>query len=770
MTTARPTQTKDDTVTTSYDPLEGAAFIAANAPEGVAPRFSLEVALERPRSEVSGARLLATAHGVYEASVDGVPVTASVLNPGWTSYEWRLAYQEYDVTDLIGRGAGSVRLDLLLGNGWYRGRLGFAGADANYGDEISVAAVLEVTYADGSTQRIVTSEDWVAAASDITRNSLYNGQTIDARLRGGGDPLDVRTVDADRTALMPQSSPLIIRNESVAPIGISTSPSGRRLVDFGQNLVGWVRFSVVGERGSRIRIRHAEVLEDGELGVRPLRGAEATDEFILSGEVDSFEPTFTFHGFRYIEVEGWPGDLELDSLEAVVVHSEMERTGHFTCSEPLVNQLVHNSVWGQKGNFLSVPTDCPQRDERLGWTGDLSAYAASANFQFDTADFLDGWLRDLQEETRHADGQVVPLIVPEVLKYAHFPDGFSLPWHRATAVWGDAAVWVPQALWWSYGDAERLADYYPAIVMHLDSIEHDVSETGLWDRGNQLGDWLDPDAPPEDPAAAKADPSVVATACLYRSASFAAEAADVLGKHEDAELWRARAERTRAAFVEHYVDAAGIVRSDCATVYALAISFGVLGGDLRDAAGRRLAELVRASGYRVTTGFAGTPFVTWALSETGHLDDAYRLLLERESPSWMYPVVMGATTVWERWDSMLPDGTINTGEMTSFNHYALGAVVDWVYQVVGGIRPASPGYASVRIQPEPGPGIDWAETSYRTAQGLVSCAWRIDGDRILVDISLPGSTRAEVVLPDGSRHDVQGGTHQFETMGRSAER
>ncbi|MFY9713203.1 MAG: family 78 glycoside hydrolase catalytic domain [Microbacterium sp.] len=748
-------------VTTSQDPLEGAAFIAAVAPEGVAPRFSLEVALERPRSEVTGARLLATAHGVYEASVDGVGVTASVLNPGWTSYEWRLAYQEYDVTELIGRGSGSVRLDLLLGNGWYRGHLGFASADANYGDEISVAAVLEVRYADGSTQRIVTSDDWVAEASDITRNSLYNGQTVDARLRGGGETLDVHTVDADRAALKPQSSPLIIRNESVAPIGISTSPSGRRLVDFGQNLVGWVRFSVVGERGIRIRIRHAEVLEDGELGVRALRAAEATDEFILSGEVDYFEPTFTYHGFRYIEVEGWPGDLELDSLEAVVVHSEMERTGYFTCSEPLVNQLVHNSVWSQKGNFLSVPTDCPQRDERLGWTGDISAYAASANFQFDTADFLDGWLRDLLEETRHATGQVVPLIVPEVLKHAHFPEGFSLPWDRATAVWGDAAVWVPQALWWSYGDAERLADYYPAIVMHLDSVEQDVSETGLWDRGNQLGDWLDPDAPSEDPAAAKADPSVVATACLYRSASFAAEAADVLGKHDDAERWRALAERTRAAFVEHYVDAEGIVRSDCATVYALAISFGLLDGDLRDAAGRRLAELVRASGYRVTTGFVGTPFVTWALSETGHLDDAYRLLLERESPSWMYPVVMGATTVWERWDSMLPDGTINTGGMTSFNHYALGAVVDWVYQVVGGIRPATPGYGSVRIQPQPGPGIDWAETSYRTPLGEVSCSWRVEGDQMFVDVALPELTRAEVVLPDGIRHDVQGGSHQF---------
>ncbi|MBT2474661.1 family 78 glycoside hydrolase catalytic domain [Microbacterium sp. ISL-103] len=761
MTTARPTLTKDDIVTISPDSLDGATFIGATAPEGVAPRFTLEVDLEQPRTAVTSATLFATAHGVYEASVDGLPVTASVLNPGWTSYEWRLACQEYDVSEAIQHGSGKVRLDLLLGNGWYRGRLGFAGADANYGDEISVAAVLEVTFADGIVQRIVTSDEWAAEASDITRNSLYNGQTTDARLRAGGQALDVHTVDVDRATLMPQSSPLVVRNETLSPVEISTSPSGRTLVDFGQNLVGWVRFTVAGERGTRIRIRHAEVLEDGELGVRPLRGAEATDEFILSGDVDSFEPTFTFHGFRYIEVDGWPGDLEQDNVEAVVVHSEMERTGYFTCSEPLVNQLVHNSVWGQKGNFLSVPTDCPQRDERLGWTGDLSAYAASANFQFDTADFLDGWLRDLLEETRHTDGQVVPLIVPDVLKYAHFPDGFSLPWHRATAVWGDAAIWVPQALWWSYGDAGRLADYYPAMVMHLDSIEQDVSETGLWDRGNQLGDWLDPDAPPEDPAAAKADPSVVATACLYRSASFAADAADVLGLADDATRWRALSERTRNAFVENYVKADGIVLSDCPTVYAPAISFGVLEGDLRDAAGRRLAELVQASGYRVTTGFAGTPFVTWALSETGHLNDAYRLLLERENPSWMYPVVMGATTVWERWDSMLPDGTINTGEMTSFNHYALGAVVDWVYQVIGGIRPAEPGYASVRIQPQPGPGIDWAETSYRTVNGPVSCAWRVEGGRLVSDVSLPEMTPAEIVLPDGSQYEVTGGSHQF---------
>lgn len=746
-------------MTTSASPLADAAFLTAEAEEGIAPRFETTAELDQPRHDVAAATLWATAHGVYEAFVDGTPVTESVLNPGWTSYEWRLAVQSYDVTEAVAGGDGPLRLGLLLGNGWWRGRLGFAGADANYGDEISVAAVLEVRYRDGATQRIATTDAWTATASDITRNSLYNGQTVDARRRDGGEALAVRVTDIDRATLLPQSAPPILRHEVFRPERIWTSPSGKTLVDFGQNLVGWLRFSVQGVRGERIRLRHAEVLEDGELGTRPLRGAAATDELILSGGVDAFEPTFTFHGFRYAEVEGWPGDLSADDLEAVVVHSDMARIGHFTCSEPLVNQLVHNSVWGQKGNFLSVPTDCPQRDERLGWTGDIAAYAASASFQFDTADFLDGWLRDLLVETEHAADGVVPIVVPEVLKYAHFPEGFSLPWHRATAVWGDAAVWVPEALWRAYGDVDRLAAHYPAMVLHLDSIEQDVSDTGLWDQGNQLGDWLDPDAPPSDPGAAKADPSVVATACLFRSASFAAEAAAVLGKGEDAARWRAVAGRTRAAFVEHYVDEDGIVESDCATVYALAIAFGVLEGDIRERAGARLAEIVRASGYRVTTGFAGTPYVTWALSETGHVDEAYRLLLEKECPSWMYPITMGATTIWERWDSMLPDGTINAGEMTSFNHYALGAVVDWVYQVVGGLRPAAPGYERIRIQPQPGPGIEWAETSLRTPQGQVTVSWRVADGEMTLDVALPEGVAADITLPDGRELQVHGGGH-----------
>ncbi|MFI8632850.1 family 78 glycoside hydrolase catalytic domain [Microbacterium sp. NPDC077663] len=742
-------------------PLDDAAFLTADAEEGVAPRFRGSAPLHAPRDEVLSATLWATAQGVYEATVDGVPVTESVLNPGWTSYEWRLAYQAFDVSTIVRSGHGDLEVSLLVGNGWWRGRLGFGDANASYGDRIAVAAMLEIEFRDGRRQRVSTSPDWRATASDITRNSLYKGQTVDARIREDEQVLAVRTVEVDRRTLEPQAAPPILRHETLALRRVWHSPSGRLLIDFGQNLVGWLRFTVRGRRGDVIRIRHAEVLEDGELGTRPLRHADAMDELILSGGDDVFEPTFTFHGFRYVEVEGWPVELHPEDLEAVVVHSEMARTGHFRCSDDLVNQLVENAVWSQRGNFLSVPTDCPQRDERLGWTGDIAAYAASASFPFDTADFLGSWLRDLRLETEHAPNRAVPFVVPAVLKYANFPAGHFDGWSGPTAIWGDAAVWVPQALWHAYGDRERLAEHYPAMVLHLTSIEPLISERGLWEHGNQFGDWLDPDAPPESPEAAKADPAVVATACLYRSATFAAEAAAELGEQTDAARWRALAERTRAAFLRHYVQSDGRIHSDCATVYALAITFDVLEGDVRDRAADRLVALVRESGYRVTTGFAGTPFVTWALSETGHVEDAYRLLLERECPSWLYPVTMGATSVWERWDSMLPDGSINPGEMTSFNHYALGAVVDWVHQVVGGLRPASPGYARVRVEPRPGPGIDWAETSLHTRLGHVSVAWRMTDGQLDLEVALPDGLSADIALPDGRVIEVDGGGHTF---------
>ena len=400
-------------------------------------------------------------------------------------------------------------------------------------------------------------------------------------------------------------SPPVRRHESLAPLAVWTSPTGRTLLDFGQNLVGRLRVRCTGPAGAEVTLRHAEVLEHGELGTRPLRGARATDTFVLSGAEDVFEPTMTFHGFRYVEVTSWLGELTLEgaraAIEAVVVHSAMERTGWFECSDPDVNRLVENAVWSQRGNFLAVPTDCPQRDERLGWTGDLAVFAPTAAYGFDVADFLHGWLLDLAEETRHQEHGWVPHVVPDVLKHGHFSPEFTAmitQWQGATCIWGDAAVWVPEALWRAYGALDRLGEHYPAMVLHLDGVERALSPTGLWDSGFQFGDWLDPDASPHEPWNAKANAGVVATACLHRSARFAAEAAGLLGLAADAERWTALADRTRAAFRQHYVTGGGArIRSDCATVYALAICFGLLDDDeaARSRAGARLAEVVAAA-------------------------------------------------------------------------------------------------------------------------------------------------------------------------------
>ncbi|KUO06058.1 alpha-L-rhamnosidase [Streptomyces caeruleatus] len=735
-------------------------MITFDADRSVAGILSHSFRLDRPTDQVRSATFRATAHGVYEARVNERPVSPAVLSPGWSAYEWRLPVSDDPVGHLL---TEENTVEVLLGNGWWRADLGFADMNLNYGAELGFMAELEVVYADGHVQLVTTGDHWCARTSDTVQNSLYDGQCVDARLRGTRDALPVRRLDVDRSRFVPRSGPAVTRQETLRPSRSTRLPSGATLVDFGQNLVGWVRMRARGPAGTEIVLRHAEVLSQGEPAIRPLRSAKATDTFVLSGGDDEFEPTLTFHGFRYVEVTGFPGELTADALEAVVVHSDLRRTGRFSCSSPLVNQLVENSVWSQKGNFLSLPTDCPQRDERLGWTGDIAVYAPTACLQADVADFLHDWLLDLYAETRHNENRAVPAVVPDILKYAPVPEApEAVPMSGVpTAVWGDAAVWVPQALWQAYGDRDRLAAHYPGMVLHLESVAAALSETGLWDEGFQWGDWLDPDAPAAKPWAAKADPAVVASACLVRSAAFAAEAADILGQAEDHRRWADLAARTKAAFLEHYVDPQGRVRSDCTTVYALAITFGILDAERRRAAGERLAELVRAGGHRVTTGFAGTPYITWALSGTGHVEDAYRLLLQTECPSWLYPVTMGATTIWERWDSLLPDGTVNPGEMTSFNHYALGAVTDWLYQVVAGIRPAEPGYARVALAPTPGPGLDWARAALDTPGGTVECGWERRGDRIDVRAVIPDGMQADVILQDGTKHLVGGGTHTF---------
>jgi alpha-L-rhamnosidase len=744
--------------------------IAADEDFDGAPLLRTEFELEEGHGQIAGAALHATAHGIFEAYLNGQPVSDDVLSPGWTSFEWRLRYRSYDVTSLL---QPTSVLGIALGNGWFRGRLGWSGGRGFYGKELAALAQLEIEFSDGYVQTVVTDETWTAGPSEVVFNDLYDGQEIDARRRSdawlkhsfsGEAWSGVHPIELDFGTLTSYIGPSVRRQEEIRPIKIWTSPAGKTLVDFGQNLVGWLRLNVRGSAGTTITLRHAEVLEHEKLGTRPLRSAKATDRFILSGGDDVFEPTFTFHGFRYVEIDGWPGGAEAlrqaqGALTAVVVSSDLRRVGEFECSNDLLNQLHSNVVWGLRGNFLDVPTDCPQRDERLGWTGDIAVFTPTATYLYDVDDFLRDWLKDLAAEQQAADGRVPP-VVPDVLKYIEHPPEFPVP--DTTAIWSDAAVWVPWSLWWAYGDLQALADQFDSMTAHVRRIESRLSPTGLWDQGFQFGDWLDPTAPPEEPFLSKADNGVVATACLYRDAHILRDAATLLGRQEDAEHFASLAERTRAAFNKHYVKPEGIIHSDAETPYALAIVFDLLDPEDEQLAGKRLAELVAKSGYHIQTGFAGTPFIMHALTDTGHLDTAYRLLLQTECPSWLYPVTMGATTIWERWDSMLPDGTINPGQMTSFNHYAFGAVVYWMYQIIGGITPLDPGYSKVLIAPQPGGGIGWARSSLETRHGVISVSWSRDGDGpIELDVTIPDGVKAVVQLPGSEEQELGSGRHQI---------
>ncbi len=677
------------------------------------------------RPGVQRARLYITALGVYSAQLNGAAVGDHVLAPGWTSYNHRLRYQTFDVTGLLTPGANVIAA--TLGDGWFRGRFGYHGGRRNiYGDRLALLAQLEIAYADGSRDSIVTDLDWRAATGPILAGEIYDGETYDARrerpgwARPGYDDHDwagVRLVERDLATLVAPAGPPVRRTEVVEPVAIFTSPSGRTIVDFGQNLVGRLRLTVQGPAGQEITLRHGEVLENGELCVRPLRHAAATDRYILAGGApETYEPSFTFHGFRYAEVTGWPGALTPDAIRAVVCHSDLTRTGWFACSDPLVNRLHENVVWSMRGNFLDVPTDCPQRDERLGWTGDIQVFAPTASFLYDSAGFLQSWLADLAAEQMAADG-IVPFFVPNIL------EGPAAP----AAAWGDAAVIVPWVLYQRYGDVGILATQFASMRGWVDAIAAIAGENRLWEQGMQFGDWLDPKAPPAKPGDARTAPAIVATAYFARCAELVAQTADLLGRSAEAAHYSALAAEVRAAFARYYVTPAGRLMSDATTAYALALQFALLPDAAQRAyAGKRLATLVRGSGYRISTGFVGTPLVCDALCDAGEYAAAYRLLMQRLCPSWLYPVTMGATTIWERWDSMLPDGSINPGEMTSFNHYALGAVADWLHRTVAGLAPAAPGYRRIEIRPVPGGGLTHASARHRTPYGMAGCAWRID--------------------------------------------
>ena len=700
----------------------------------------------------------ATALGVYQAQINGLDVDDQILKPGWTPYQYRLIHETTDVTTSLA--AGTNAIGVALAGGWYTESYGFQGlAKPFYGEQPSFAGQLLLEYADGRSEWVLTGADWSAFADGPWLESgIYLGESYDARRSPAGwaEPgfvadgwVAAEVRDAGPTP-GPRTSPAVRVTQEVPVAEVFTSPSGATLLDFGQNLVGRLRIRVRGEAGTTITLRHAEVLEDGELGVRPLRVAKATDSYTLAGTgVEEWTPTFTFHGFRYAEVTGWPGEFDPNDITAQVIGSDMVRTGWFECSDEMVTRLHENVVWGMRGNFLYLPTDCPQRDERLGWTGDIQVFSPTASYLFDCDGLLSSWLVDLGLEQVASGG--VPFIVPDVLNSGKVP----------AAAWGDVATILPWVLHERFGDLGVVRAQYPSMKAWVDQLLAIAGERHLWEGGFQFGDWVDPDAPSDHPSKAKTDADLVASAYLYKSARVLAKAAELLGESADSARYASAAQKVRGAWLAEYVTPAGRILSDAQTAYALAIEFGIADGELAQRMGDRLAWLCRRDGYRISTGFVGTPLVCDALTRTGHLREAGRMLTTTECPSWLYSVSMGATTIWERWDSLLEDGSINPGEMTSFNHYALGAVADWLHRVVGGLAPAAPGYHRLAIAPRPLPGLTSASTRHDTPYGTAEVAWqRVDGD-VVITATVPANTSAQVSLPDGQSFEVRAGRHEW---------
>ncbi|WP_348789801.1 glycoside hydrolase family 78 protein [Leifsonia sp. NPDC080035] len=710
---------------------------------------------------VARAILRVTAHGLFEVELNGVRVGDDALAPGWTPYQHRLRVHTYDVTHLVQLGENAI--GAWLADGWFRGRIGFDGGYRElYGDRTALFAQLELTAPGGALTTVATDGDWTTHPSAILASGLYDGERFDAAeripgwSRAGFDDADwppVEVVPFDTSLLVAPDGPPVRCTGELRPVTVTPLAGGRQLIDFGQNFAGRIRLRAAAvPDGAELTLRHAEVLQGGELYTRPLRQAAATDVYLSDGGPLDWEPRFTIHGFRYAELSGWTGDLHDLEIIGRVYHSDMARTGTFSSSDPLVDRLHENVVWSMRSNFVDIPTDCPQRDERLGWTGDIQVFAPTAAGLYDVSGFLASWLKDVAAE-QLPDG-TVPWYVPVI------PGGpYWTPIHPG-AVWGDVAVLTPWALYRHYGDRAVLADQYPSARAWVDLVDRLAGPDHLWDEGMQLGDWLDPTAPPEDPADAKTDKYLVATAYFAESARTLGLIAAELGHAEDAERYTALSAATRAAFRERWVLTGGRLSNDAQTAYALAIAFDLFDERELAAAGERLRDLVEANGHRIGTGFAGTPLICDALTKAGQTATAYAMLLERECPSWLYTVLSGGTTIWERWDSMLPDGTVNPGEMTSFNHYALGSVAAWLHGTVAGLTPLEPGFRRFRVAPQPGGGLTAAERTLETPYGSVAVSWRRADGRFELTVTVPTGSRAELVLPSGRIVEAGPGTHR----------
>ena len=707
---------------------------------------------------VATARIYVTSHGFYELQLNGKKVGDQVLTPGWTSYGKRLQYQVYDVTNMLLKGNNAI--GAVLGDGWYRGTLGWGNNWAIYGKRLGVLFQLKITYTDGSESMVISDETWKASNDGAIRmNDIYNGETFDAtkKLIGWNNPgyddknwQHVKIGSYNNVNLISSEGSPIRKIQEIKPVKIFRTPKGKLIADMGQNMVGWLRLKVSGNKGTVVTLKHAEVLDKyGEFYTANLRVAKCQLTYTLDGTGEElYEPRFTFMGFRFVEISGFPGELTADNLTGVVVHSDMAVTGSYECSNPLINQLQHNIQWGQKGNFVDVPTDCPQRDERLGWTGDAQAFCRTAAFNMDVSSFFTKWLKDIAADQK--PGGEVPDVIPDILDKQ---DAVS---SQPSSGWGDVSVIAPWTMYLVYGDKDFLVNQYQSMKAWVEYIRKKAGDSYIWKGGSKYGDWLfyHPPVNNHTEPDGYTDHDFIATAFYAYSTSILAEVANVLGKTDDAKMYADLFNKIKDVFINEYITKAGRVGTNSQTSFVLALKFNLLPENLRAKAAELLVNDIKSRNNHLSTGFLGTPYLCHVLSDNGFTDTAYDLLLQETYPSWLYPVKMGATTIWERWDGEKTDSTFQDPGMNSFNHYAYGAIGDWMYRVSAGIETMGPGYKHIILQPHPTGKLTYSRASFESSYGTIASGWERKDGKVIIKVMIPANTSATIILPAESQDKV----------------
>jgi alpha-L-rhamnosidase len=696
--------------------------------------------------KIARATAYITAHGMYEAHINGRRVGNDYLTPGWTSYNKRLQYQVYDITSLLNLGANAI--GVTVGNGWYRGYLAWNDNKNIYGKKMALLLQIDIVYTDGSTDIVVTDESWKCSEGPIRSVEIYHGEVYDAGFEqpgwnaaGFNDATwkKVITQNYEYNNLVATYNEPVRKQETFRPVKIFTTPKGEKVIDFGQNLVGWVKLNARGKAGDEIKIQHAEVLDkEGNFYTENLRAAKTTATYILKGSgIEILEPHFTFYGFRYIKIEGWKEEIKPEDFLAIALYSDITLTGSFSSSHPLINQLQHNIQWGQRGNFLDIPTDCPQRDERLGWTGDAQAFSRTAAFNFGVNNFFAKWLKDVEAD--QLPNGSVPFVIPNVLG----------PGASGATGWADAATIIPWNIYLAYGDSKVLENQYESMKKWVGFMQN-ASKNNLWNTGFHFGDWLFyRPFDDNDGQSAVTDKYLIAQCFYANSVQLMIYTASVLGKPEDEEQYKMLLKNIKEAFVKEYLTPNGRLVSGTQTAYVLALQFDMLPESVREQAAARLVENIKNYGNHLTTGFLGTPYLCHVLTRFGYTDMAFTLLTQESYPSWLYPVKMGATTIWERWNGIHPDGTFEPASMNSFNHYAYGAIGDWMYRTVTGLDTYEdgPGYKHIKIQPHTGGGLTNAKSSLKTYYGSVVSGWELEKNKLVITIEVPANTYATVHIP-----------------------